>query len=69
DVRVHEEKIKAVLSTRGITNRDHMSMSRAANYFYCAQSKEVSDAHTIVPQYLRLAEAEAKWIEENNKSK
>ncbi|MGL4819202.1 MAG: tRNA (adenosine(37)-N6)-threonylcarbamoyltransferase complex dimerization subunit type 1 TsaB [Bacilli bacterium] len=69
DLAIHGEAFQERLGERVNTNLTHLGSARAANYIACAKHGKRENAHTIVPQYLRLAEAEAKWMETQQKEK
>ncbi|MRG87342.1 tRNA (adenosine(37)-N6)-threonylcarbamoyltransferase complex dimerization subunit type 1 TsaB [Salinibacillus xinjiangensis] len=65
DVSLHRETIEEVLGEQALFSPPYLNVPRAAALGYVAQKKRAVDAHQVVPNYLRLAEAEAKWLEKN----
>ncbi len=62
DTSIHKQLIEDVLGTKGIIERS-LSIIRVLQNWLFRGGKEEADVHGLVPEYLRLAEAEAKWIE------
>ena len=70
DVEIYFEKIQSVLQERAIRVPFTLDLPRASELIALAQTKElptVEAVHTFVPQYRRMAEAEANWIKEQKK--
>ncbi|MDG3075774.1 tRNA (adenosine(37)-N6)-threonylcarbamoyltransferase complex dimerization subunit type 1 TsaB [Bacillus halotolerans] len=63
DTSIHEETILDVLGTKGIIGSAAQHNPRPSELAYLGADREAADIHGLVPDYLRLAEAEAKWIE------
>ncbi|MEC1625229.1 tRNA (adenosine(37)-N6)-threonylcarbamoyltransferase complex dimerization subunit type 1 TsaB [Bacillus mojavensis] len=63
DTSIHKETILDVLGTKGIIGPAAQHNPRPSELAYAGADREAVDIHGLVPDYLRLAEAEAKWIE------
>lgn len=64
DVSIHQDVIKDILGD--IAEIGHVSIHnpRPSELGLIGIHKEASDVHSLVPNYIRLAEAEAKWLEQ-----
>jgi len=64
DVRMHRQTIEQVLGEQALFASPAFNHPRAAHIGYLAMQRlqESGDAHALVPEYLQLAEAEAKWL-------
>lgn len=70
DVAMYEEKIKERLADLAVIAPFSMQLPRASSLIYMAQqSEEKADTHTFTPEYRRIAEAEANWIQQQRKEK
>ncbi|MED4017610.1 tRNA (adenosine(37)-N6)-threonylcarbamoyltransferase complex dimerization subunit type 1 TsaB [Sutcliffiella cohnii] len=65
DVQLHKEVIIEKLAKRAIFATGAQLNSRPGDLAILGMNEEVLDLHTFVPNYTRLAEAEAKWLENN----
>ncbi|WP_276736514.1 tRNA (adenosine(37)-N6)-threonylcarbamoyltransferase complex dimerization subunit type 1 TsaB [Bacillus sp. (in: firmicutes)] len=63
DTSIHKQMIEDVLGTKGIIGAAAQHNPRPSELAFLGAEKEAEDVHGLVPDYLRLAEAEAKWIE------
>lgn len=63
DTSIHKQMIKDVLRTKGFIGTATQHNPRPSELAFLGKEKEAADVHGLVPDYLRLAEAEAKWIE------
>ncbi|MGD6857928.1 tRNA (adenosine(37)-N6)-threonylcarbamoyltransferase complex dimerization subunit type 1 TsaB [Bacillus infantis] len=67
DVPLHKEVIAKTLGDQarfaGMTDYN----PRPSELALLGKDKESADVHAFVPNYIRLAEAEAKWLESKNK--
>ncbi|RJS54741.1 tRNA (adenosine(37)-N6)-threonylcarbamoyltransferase complex dimerization subunit type 1 TsaB [Bacillus subtilis] len=63
DTSIHKQMIEDVLGTKGIIGTAAQHNPRPSELAFLGAEKEAEDVHGLVPDYLRLAEAEAKWIE------
>lgn len=69
DLSIHKEQIKADLGDRAYFARVTEQNPRPSELAILGRDKEAVDIHNFVPNYIRLAEAEAKWIEATKGSK
>lgn len=70
DVEIYFEKIKEVLGERAVRAPFTLDLPRASELIAVAEVQEmpsVDAVHAFVPQYRRIAEAEANWIKEQKK--
>lgn len=70
DVVIFEERIKEVLGERAVFATFTQQLPRASELIALAAKKElpaIEATHHFVPQYRRIAEAEANWIKEQKK--
>ena len=61
DTAIHEETILHELTSQAVIGTAAQHNPRQSWRFRLG--KEEADVHSLVPDYLRLAEAEAKWME------
>ncbi len=64
DVELHWEQIKKELGERVQKANPAFSLPSAAVLIELAKKREPVETHTIVPEYLRVTEAEANWMKE-----
>ena len=67
DVKLHKETIIEHLGDRAVFAPFTKNNPRPSELAFLGLQKEEQDVHTFVPSYLRLAEAETKWLESQNK--
>lgn len=70
DVALYFEKIQEVLGERAVRAPFTLDLPRASELIAIAEAQElpsVDAVHAFVPQYRRIAEAEANWIKEQKK--
>lgn len=65
DMDMHRERIVTKLEGIAVIPDETFHLSRASHLIAAAKGKEPDPTHTLTPNYLRLTEAEAKWIEQN----
>jgi len=66
DVSLHEDYLKEALGDLAVfTNQNNQRPSELA--YFSLSEKEAESVHHFVPEYLRLAEAEANWIANQQK--
>jgi len=70
DLSIHKDTILNILGDKAKFAPSYLSLPRASILGIVGEEKmEVKNIHELVPNYLRLVEAEAKWLEEQrNKS-
>ncbi|MBM7655731.1 tRNA (adenosine(37)-N6)-threonylcarbamoyltransferase complex dimerization subunit type 1 TsaB [Neobacillus cucumis] len=67
DLPIHQVKIEEFLGAKAIFASVTEHNPRPAELAALGQEKPGEDVHSFVPNYIRLAEAEAKWLEANGK--
>ncbi|MCA1056947.1 tRNA (adenosine(37)-N6)-threonylcarbamoyltransferase complex dimerization subunit type 1 TsaB [Rossellomorea aquimaris] len=68
DVTIHEEKIKEVLGDQAVIAPFVSNNPRPSELAFIGAQLEERTAHEVVPNYIRLAEAEVKWLESQKNS-
>ncbi|XYY60092.1 tRNA (adenosine(37)-N6)-threonylcarbamoyltransferase complex dimerization subunit type 1 TsaB [Bacillus velezensis] len=63
DTAIHEETILHELTSQAVIGTVAQHNPRPSELAFLGLEKEEADVHSLVPDYLRLAEAEAKWME------
>ncbi|WP_318617167.1 tRNA (adenosine(37)-N6)-threonylcarbamoyltransferase complex dimerization subunit type 1 TsaB [Sporosarcina sp. YIM B06819] len=70
DTAMYEQQIVEQLGHRAMIAPLHFNLPRASSLIYiAAQSEQEADVHAFVPEYRRIAEAEANWLKEQGKDK
>lgn len=64
DLAIHQESIKNILADMGEIGQVAVNNPRPSELGLIGLTREAEDVHTLVPNYIRLAEAEAKWLEQ-----
>jgi tRNA threonylcarbamoyladenosine biosynthesis protein TsaB len=64
DVELHKETINQLLGNKSELAQVVLNNPRPSELGMIGLGKETSDVHSLVPNYIRLAEAEAKWLEQ-----
>ncbi len=68
DTALHEEELVKRLGKNAVIAPFHHHLPRASSLIYSAQQFDIlSDVHTFVPSYRRIAEAEANWLKAQGK--
>jgi tRNA threonylcarbamoyladenosine biosynthesis protein TsaB len=67
DVHLHKETIIEYLGEMAHFAQTSENNPRPSELALIGLQKEAEDVHTFVPNYTRLAEAEAKWLESKEK--
>lgn len=68
DVSIHQATMEDPLGYRAIFAGVTEQNPRPAELAFLGRDKQGEDVHTFVPNYIRLAEAEAKWLEKQGKT-
>ncbi|SFE47350.1 tRNA threonylcarbamoyladenosine biosynthesis protein TsaB [Lentibacillus persicus] len=68
DIDIHKAMIKAYLGSRAIIDQGPFHLASPAHLAYAGKDKPGDSAHTLTPNYLRLAEAEANWLKKAAKN-
>ncbi|WP_067725003.1 tRNA (adenosine(37)-N6)-threonylcarbamoyltransferase complex dimerization subunit type 1 TsaB [Oceanobacillus damuensis] len=64
DIAVHKEAIQQSLGDLAVIPEGPYHVPQAGHLGLAGLEKEAETAHELVPNYLRLAEAEANWLKE-----
>lgn len=67
DVDIHRETIAEVLGNLAVFAPVQMYNARPSELAFIGLNKDEVDIHHFVPNYIRMAEAEAKWLEQQGK--
>lgn len=68
DVSLHKDLLIEELGARAVIAPLHFNLPRASSLIYAAQQiEEEEDIHHFVPEYRRIAEAEANWLKAQGK--
>ncbi|MCM3694375.1 tRNA (adenosine(37)-N6)-threonylcarbamoyltransferase complex dimerization subunit type 1 TsaB [Neobacillus niacini] len=67
DLALHQAVIKDALSSQAVFAAITEHNPRPSELALLGKNKQGEDIHSFVPNYIRLAEAEAKWLEANGK--
>ncbi|MFF2754786.1 tRNA (adenosine(37)-N6)-threonylcarbamoyltransferase complex dimerization subunit type 1 TsaB [Psychrobacillus sp. NPDC058041] len=68
DVSIHWEQIKEVLGDKVQRTNAAFDLPSAAILIELAKKQEPTEVHGVVPEYLRVTEAEANWMKEQKKN-
>lgn len=68
-IDLYKELILEHLGNVAIIPEDVYHISKPSHLELAARHKQPDDTHLLVPNYLRLAEAEAKWMKEQEEKK
>ncbi|RFU69235.1 tRNA (adenosine(37)-N6)-threonylcarbamoyltransferase complex dimerization subunit type 1 TsaB [Peribacillus saganii] len=64
DVNIHRETLINILGDQAFFLPEHLGNPRPSELAFIGLKKEPVDTHSFVPNYIRLAEAESKWLEQ-----
>ncbi|MEH6992807.1 tRNA (adenosine(37)-N6)-threonylcarbamoyltransferase complex dimerization subunit type 1 TsaB [Neobacillus drentensis] len=67
DIPLHQAVIKDTLNSQAVFAAITEHNPRPSELALLGENKQGEDIHSFVPNYIRLAEAEAKWLEANGK--
>jgi tRNA threonylcarbamoyladenosine biosynthesis protein TsaB len=67
DLPLHQAVIKDTLGSQAVFAAITEHNPRPSELALLGENKQGGDIHSFVPNYIRLAEAEAKWLEANGK--
>lgn len=62
DIDLYKDVITGHLGSLAIFPEDVLHMAKPSNLAFAGMNRDVDDGHSLVPNYLRLAEAESNWI-------
>lgn len=68
DIHLYKDMINEYLGNLAIFPEDALHMAKPSNLALAGVDLDGEDIHSLVPNYLRLAEAEANWIESQKES-
>lgn len=68
DIEPYKEQIERVMGDRAIIPEGPYHLARPSHLALAGSHKPSDDTHTLTPNYLRLAEAEAKWLKSEQRS-
>ncbi|MCC9090171.1 MULTISPECIES: tRNA (adenosine(37)-N6)-threonylcarbamoyltransferase complex dimerization subunit type 1 TsaB [Bacillus] len=63
DVHLHQESIRSILGETAVLAEGAFHNPRPSVLAFLGADRPVEDVHQLVPNYIRLAEAEVKWLE------
>ncbi|MEK4182289.1 MULTISPECIES: tRNA (adenosine(37)-N6)-threonylcarbamoyltransferase complex dimerization subunit type 1 TsaB [Bacillus] len=63
DVHLHEESIGSILGETAVIAEGAFHNPRPSMLAFLGAYRPAEDVHQLVPNYIRLAEAEVKWLE------
>ncbi|AIZ59283.1 tRNA (adenosine(37)-N6)-threonylcarbamoyltransferase complex dimerization subunit type 1 TsaB [Bacillus sp. FSL R5-0432] len=63
DVHIHEESIRSILGETAVLAEGTFHNPRPSVLAFLGADRPAEDVHQLVPNYIRLAEAEVKWLE------
>lgn len=64
DIHIHKDTIIEMLGDKAVIASVALHNPRPSELGLIGLKKEATDVHHLVPNYIRLAEAEAKWLEQ-----
>lgn len=67
DIGIHQQAISEILGDSAAFSPVPLFNARPGELAFLGMHKEEVDIHQFVPNYVRLAEAEAKWLEKQGK--
>jgi len=68
DLPLHQAAIEAALGSQAVFAAMTEHNPRPSELAFLGKDKSGEDIHSFVPNYIRLAEAEAKWLEAKGKN-
>ncbi|MPQ27330.1 tRNA (adenosine(37)-N6)-threonylcarbamoyltransferase complex dimerization subunit type 1 TsaB [Bacillus paralicheniformis] len=63
DTEIHKEIIEQILGEQAVIAGPALQLPRPSELALIGELKEAEPVHSVVPNYIRLAEAEAVWLE------
>ncbi|MFB5284691.1 tRNA (adenosine(37)-N6)-threonylcarbamoyltransferase complex dimerization subunit type 1 TsaB [Peribacillus sp. Hz7] len=69
DIEIHREALSEVLGELAVFVPPSLYNPRPSELALLGKDKEEEDIHLFVPNYVRMAEAEAKWLEQQENQK
>lgn len=68
DIDWFKEQIRGIMVGMDVIPEGPYHIANPAHLVLAGSHKEADDTHTLTPNYLRLAEAEAKWLKSQKRS-
>ncbi|WP_223596524.1 tRNA (adenosine(37)-N6)-threonylcarbamoyltransferase complex dimerization subunit type 1 TsaB [Neobacillus bataviensis] len=68
DLPIHQSKLEEIVGTKAFFASITEHNPRPSELALLGRNKDGENVHTFVPNYIRLAEAEAKWLEAKGKN-
>lgn len=68
DVGIHREVLRELLGELAVFAPYSLANPRPSELAFLGKDKLEEDVHSFVPNYVRLAEAEVKWLEQQNQA-
>lgn len=69
DLDQHKEVIQEYLGENAVFPEPMLHFPRAGELAYIATTKETENTHNLTPNYIRMVEAEAKWLEKQKQDR
>jgi tRNA threonylcarbamoyladenosine biosynthesis protein TsaB len=69
DISIYKDKIQQKLRELAVIPEGPYHIPQAAHLGLAGLNKEADSTHTLIPNYLRLAEAEANWLKQQKENK
>ncbi|MFS0655455.1 tRNA (adenosine(37)-N6)-threonylcarbamoyltransferase complex dimerization subunit type 1 TsaB [Bacillus sp. 179-C3.3 HS] len=66
DVHLHQDNIRSILGETAVLAEGSLHNPRPSMLAFLGADRPVEEVHQLVPNYIRLAEAEVKWLEGQN---
>ncbi|WLR42152.1 tRNA (adenosine(37)-N6)-threonylcarbamoyltransferase complex dimerization subunit type 1 TsaB [Bacillus carboniphilus] len=60
-----EDEIRSILGNKAFFTNEVLHNARPSSLLKVSELQEPGEVHSLTPNYIRLAEAEAKWLAEN----
>ncbi|MGG3571179.1 tRNA (adenosine(37)-N6)-threonylcarbamoyltransferase complex dimerization subunit type 1 TsaB [Bacillus gobiensis] len=67
DVSVYQDEIQEALGEKACFGQEGLSSPRPSELAFLGKDVDPESTHTLVPNYIRLAEAEANWLKRQQK--
>lgn len=68
DIASFKEQIERIMGDLSVIPEEPYHLANPSHLALAGYHKDVDDTHTLTPNYLRLAEAEAKWLKSKKRS-
>ncbi|WP_028784547.1 tRNA (adenosine(37)-N6)-threonylcarbamoyltransferase complex dimerization subunit type 1 TsaB [Thalassobacillus devorans] len=67
EIESHQEAIEEIMNDKAVIPPKTLHVPRPSALALAGKDKEAGPLHALVPNYLRMVEAEAKWLEQQGK--